>query len=96
MDKLLQSERRRAVAKSSRLPSEDPRAGSASPEALAREDMLQQMDAALFWKGQAMTRALSPGMDSGERRRSGAPALPPSAVKWRASRLDSYPSAPAA
>jgi len=94
MDELLQSERRRAVAKSSRLPSEGPRAGSASPEALAREDMLQQMDAALFWKGQAMTRALSPGMDSGERRRSGAPALPPSAVKWRTSRLDSYPSAP--
>ena len=73
MDELLQSERRRAVAKSSRLPSEGPRAGSASPEALAREDMLQQMDAALFWKGQAMTRALSPGMDSGELPRPHSP-----------------------
>ena len=96
MDELLQSERRRAVAKSSRLPKQGARAASASPETQAREDMLQQMDHALFWQGQAMTRALSPGPASGERRRSGSAAPPPSAVKWRASRLDHYPSAPVA
>ena len=97
MDELLQSERRRAVAKASRTPKQGGRRSqSESPEVRAREDMVRDMDATLFWKGSAMTRALSPSPQAN----SATEAPQPAATRWRASggrfALDAYPSAPVA
>ena len=101
MDDLLQSERRRAVAKASRLPKQSGRREqSESPEVRARDDMVRDMDATLFWKGSAMTRALSPSPSPQALSAGAAEAPPPAAARWRASggrfALDAYPSAPAA